>query len=93
MSKEKKLLDKAEELAEFAEIIMGDMDQTDDYEVEEMYQEFSQGKDPAESIREIASKATQKHRLAGRSVPLHVQLALDATGPKDLNSTKPYECH
>jgi hypothetical protein len=86
---EKHKKDAEEELARLAESLMGDMAETDEYEVEELYQEFSQGKDPAMTIRELASKAAQKHRLANRPAPVHVQSALDATRQGDLNSMKP----
>jgi hypothetical protein len=86
MSGEEKDKSQAERIVEFSEALMGDIDQTDDCEAEEIYQEFGQGKNPASAIRELAAKAAQKYRLANRAVPLHVQLALDATGPKDLNS-------
>lgn len=89
MSGDEKHKKDAEELARLAESLMGDMAETDEYEVEELYQEFSQGKDPAMTVRELASKAAQKHRLANRPVPVHVQSALDATRQGDLNSIKP----
>jgi hypothetical protein len=89
MSGDQKHKDKAEAIAEFAEVLMGDVSDADEFEVEDLYQEFSRGKDPATAVRELASQAAQTHRLANRTVPLHVQSALDATGQNDIDSIKP----
>jgi hypothetical protein len=89
MSGEEKRNKKVEEIAKFAETLMGGIDDIDEYDLEDLYQEFSHGKDPASAVRELALKAAQKHRLANRPVPLHVQLALDATGQAELDSIKP----
>jgi hypothetical protein len=79
MRGEEKDNNQAERIVEFSEALMGDIDQTDDCEAEEIYQEFGQGKNLASAIMDLAAKAAQKYRLANRAVPLHVQLALDAS--------------
>jgi hypothetical protein len=61
------------------ERLMGDPLRADTREVEALFAEFGEGKNPAESMHELASEVAQKYRLEGTVVPTHVAEALNFT--------------
>ena len=61
------------------ERLMGNPLEADAREVEALFAEFGEGKDPAQSVFDLASKAAEKYRLEGANVPAHVAEALKST--------------
>ena len=59
------------------EKLMGNPIDADVREVEELFAEFGDGKAPAQSVFDLASRAAQKYRLSGEAVPIHVTEALN----------------
>lgn len=55
---------------------LGNPIEADPDEVDTLYAEFGDGKAPAQSVFDLASKAAQKYRLEGKVVPPHVAEAL-----------------
>ena len=58
------------------ERIMGNPIEADDREIDALFAEFGDGKNPAQSVFDLASRAAQKYRLEGKTVPTHVAEAL-----------------
>ncbi len=69
--------------------LFGDLSQADRGEIEQLYTVLGGDTDPGRRIRELAAKAAQKHRLSSKSVPDHVQEALNKTKPADLQTANP----
>jgi len=59
--------------------LLGDPLQADAQEVETLFTEFGEGRNPAQSVFDLASRAAQKYRLEGKRVPPHVEEALRST--------------
>jgi len=59
--------------------LLGDPLQADAREVETLFTEFGEGRNPAQSVFDLAFSAAQKYRLEGQSVPAHVTEALHST--------------
>ena len=59
--------------------LLGEPLQADTRELDALFAEFGEGRNAAQSVFDLASKAAQKYRLEGRSVPAHLAEALDAT--------------
>jgi hypothetical protein len=60
------------------ERLLGNPLEADAREVEELFTEFGDGKAPAETVLDLASRAAQKYRLSGESVPIHVAEAVSS---------------
>jgi hypothetical protein len=61
------------------ELIFGNPIEADAREVDVLFAEFADGKDAAQIVFDLASKAAQKYRLEGEKVPTHVVEALNST--------------
>ena len=61
------------------ERIMGNPIEADAGEVDALFAEFGDGRTPAQSVFGLASRAAQKYRLEGKTIPIHVAEALNST--------------
>jgi len=61
------------------ERIMGNPIEADAREVDALFAEFGDGKAPSQSVFDLVSRAAQKYRLEGKTVPIHVTEALNCT--------------
>jgi hypothetical protein len=61
------------------ECMLGNPLDADPAEIDALFTEFGDGRNPAQTVFDLASKAAQKYRLAGQTVPVHVAEALDFT--------------
>ena len=68
-----------ERIADFLDRLFGETDQMDLEEVDLLYEEVAQGKDPRLILHDLASKAAAQYRLRGDKVPVHVRTVFDAT--------------
>src|SRR5258708_7897303 len=56
--------------------LLGDPLQADAREIESLFAEFGEGRNPAQSLYDLATKAAQQYRLSDAAVPAHVADAL-----------------
>jgi len=56
--------------------LLGDPLRADARELETLFAEFGEGRNPAQSIFDLAARAAQQYRLEGSAVPAHVAEAL-----------------
>jgi hypothetical protein len=61
------------------ERILGNPLDADPAELDALFAEFGDGRNPAQTVSDLASKAAQKYRLAGQTVPVHITEALNFT--------------
>jgi hypothetical protein len=69
-------------LVKAIEQLFGNPIDAEDQEVDAIYADFAPEIDPAKRVFEVASKAAQKYRLEGKTVPAHVLAALSWTRRK-----------
>jgi hypothetical protein len=58
--------------------LLGDPLQADARELEILFAEFGEGRNPAQSVFDLAARAAQQYRLEGGAVPTHVAEALES---------------
>jgi hypothetical protein len=58
--------------------LLGDPLTADATELDSLFAEFGEGRNPAQLVADLAAKAAQRHRLNGTAVPSHVAEALKA---------------
>lgn len=56
--------------------LLGDPLRADAREIESLFAEFGEGRNPVQSVFDLAARAAQQYRLAGAAVPAHVAEAL-----------------
>lgn len=56
--------------------LLGDPLRADARELDTLFAEFGEGRNPAQSVLNLAAKAAQQYRLEGGAVPTHVAEAL-----------------
>lgn len=70
--------------------LLGDPLTADTTELDTLFAEFGEERNPAQFVADLAAKAAQQHRLSGVAVPSHVAVALKAAN-RSLHSERANE--